>query len=114
MSEPRTSPFDQILQTETEQERRVHDALAALEQERVAEEDALRERQAIAVEQSRASAREELVQYKNTQLPAILKDAEERSAAERARIEREASPRVDAAAQAVVDAAFSDTFPSLL
>lgn len=106
----RLSPFDQIVEVEAEQERRVHDATATLEQERIAEEDALRARHAQDVEKARAAGREELVAYKNNELPKILQAAQERGAAERAAIEREGAPRVAVAAKKVVEAALSPDF----
>lgn len=110
----RHSPFDQILEVEREQERRVHDALAALEQERETEEDAMRRSHDARVEEARAKAREELVRYKDAHLPQILKQAEERAARDIARVDRESTSRVDAAAKAVVDLVLSSDFPSLL
>lgn len=106
----RVSPFDQILEVEREQERREHDARVALEQERAAEEDALRAEADAKVEQTRQAKRQELVDYKNNHLPQILTQGEERTKQEIARIERECAPRVEAAAKAVVDHALSSTF----
>lgn len=110
----RQSPFDQILSVEREQERRMHDAQRAIEEERIAEENTIRTQQDARVESSRAKAREELVQYKNTQLPQILTSAQERSEQDVARVLRESDTRVAAAAKSVVNAALSPDFPSLL
>jgi hypothetical protein len=110
----RQSPFDQILSVEREQERRMHDAQRAIEEERIAEENTIRTQQDARVESSRAKAREELVQYKNTQLPQILTSAQERSEQDVARVLRESDTRVTAAAKSVVNAALSPDFPSLL
>ncbi len=110
----RLSPFDQILERERADEQLLHDAMAALEQERIAGEDALRTRQAHEIDQARSKAREELLEYKNTHLPQILKESAAHAARERERIEREGASRVDAAATIVVDTALSDILPSLL
>jgi len=110
----RQSPFDQILSVEREQQRRMHDAQRAIEEERIAEENTIRTQQDARVESSRAKAREELVQYKNTQLPQILTSAQERSEQDVARVLRESDTRVTAAAKSVVNAALSPDFPSLL
>jgi hypothetical protein len=110
----RTSPFEQVLEHEEQHEARVRDAEATLEQERQAEEDAIRAEQNATVDQARAKGREELIAFKNTHLPNILKQGEEQAAHEVARIEREGSARVAAAAKHVVDLALSPNFPSLL
>ena len=107
----RISPFDQILEVEREQQRREHDARAALEQERVAEEDAMRAEFDAKVEQTRLAKRQELVDYKNKELPQILTQGEERTKQEIARIERECTPRVETAAKSVVEYALSSNFP---
>lgn len=110
----RTSPFDQVLEREKEQDARLHSAMTALEQERQAEEDAIRAEQDARVEQARTKGREELLAFKNTHLPQILKQGEEQAAQEVARIEREGSARVSAAAKLIIDTALSPDFPSLL
>lgn len=92
----------------------MHDAQRAIEEERIAEENTIRTQQDARVESSRAKAREELVQYKNTQLPQILTSAQERSEQDVARVLRESDTRVAAAAKSVVNAALSPDFPSLL
>lgn len=110
----RTSPFEQIVEREERHETLVRDAESALEQERIAEEDAIRAEQDAKVEQARTKGREELLTFKNTHLPQILKQGEESAAQEVARIEREGSARVAVAAKHVVDTALSPAFPSLL
>ncbi len=110
----RTSPFEQVVEREEQHERLVRDAESALEQERIAEEDGIRAEQDAKVEQARAKGREELLTFKNTHLPQILKQGEEQAANDVARIEREGSARVAAAAKHVVDIALSPAFPSLL
>lgn len=110
----RTSPFEQVLEREQQHDARIRDAMAALEHERQTEEDAIRAEQDAKVEQARLKGREELLAFKNTYLPQILKQGEEQAAQEVARIEREGSARVAAAAKHVVDTALSPDFPSLL
>ena len=85
-----------------------------MEEERIAEENTIRAQQDARVESSRVKAREELVQYKNTQLPQILTQGQERSEQDVARVMRESDARVAAAAKSVVNAALSPDFPSLL
>ena len=110
----RAGPFDQILEAEHERDERLRQTHADLERERMQKEDALLSEETAAVEGARAKAREELLAYKNDQLPHILKNAKEQAAAEVARIEREGASRVQKAADSVVDAALSDLLPSLL
>jgi hypothetical protein len=110
----RTSPFEQVLEHEEQHDARIRNAEATLEQERQAEEDAIRAEQDAKVDQARAKGREELLEFKNTYLPQILKQGQEQAAQEVARIEREGSARVAVAAKHVVDTALSPNFPSLL
>lgn len=110
----RTSPFEQVLEHEEQDDVRVRDAVAALELERQADEDAIRAECDAKVEQSRVKGREELLTFKNTYLPDILKKGEADAANEVARIEREGSARIDVAAKHVFDTARSPNFPSLL
>ncbi len=110
----RRSPFSQVLEREKEHDVRIHDAETALEQERQSEEDAIRAEQDATVELARTSGREELIAFKNTYLPQILKQGEEQAAQEVTRIKREGSARIPAAAKHIVDTALSPDFPSLL
>ncbi len=110
----RLSPFDQVLEREREEDARIHDALALLNQERTAEEDALRAEHEATIERARLKGREELVHYKNTHLPVILQQGEEEAVQEVARIERQGALQIDRAAKNVLDVAYSPDFPSLL
>lgn len=110
----RTSPFEQVLDHEKQHDARIRDAETTIEQERLADEDAIRAEQDAKVEQGRAKGREELLAFKNTYLPQILKQGQEQAAQEVARIEREGSARVAVATKHVVDTALSPNFPSLL
>ncbi len=106
----RLGPFDQILAAEHERNERLRHATAQLDNERTSKEDALLAEENAAVEAARAKAREELIDYKNNELPLILKDAKDQAAAEVARIERECAPRVAKAADHIVTHALSSDF----
>ena len=108
------SPFEQVLTREQEHNRRVRDALAALDDERAAEETALAAAQREKVDHATAKAREHIDAFRTSELPEIMREGEAQAANEASRISRESNQKIDAAATLVVETALSADFPSLL
>lgn len=108
------SPFEQVLTREQEHDRTVRDALAALDEERLAEESALTAGHREKIDRATAKARDGIDAFRATELPRILREGEARATDEANRISRESNKNIDAAAAMVVEAALSADFPSLL
>lgn len=110
----RHTPFDDILSLEKEQEERLRRETAALEAKERSEHEGLREREQKRTDEVRAKAREEFTRFKQHELPAQLKAAEEAAAAERTRIEKSAAAKKGAVVQSLVERMLSsDTLSRL-
>lgn len=108
------NPFEQVLAREQEHDRAAREALAVLDDERMADENALAAEQREKVDRANAQARQSIDAFRATELPRMQREGEVRANDEAERISRESNRNIDAAAALVVETALSADFPSLL
>lgn len=89
----RTSPFDQVLQREEEQESRVQREIAAFDESEKEKTRSLQEQEAQRMETVRAESQQEVDQFEQHDVPARLAAAEKAATDERMRIERHSASK---------------------
>lgn len=104
------NPFGKIVALETELNAETLAERASLEQARLEHAETVKAKKEATIESERAKAKAELVEYKDTVLPRLMKDETERSNAEAQRIDRETGKLVESAAENVFKKALSSNF----
>lgn len=110
----RHSPFDDILTLEQAEEQRLHAALAAMEAAERDEAVTLEQRLQQRSDDARAKAREELLRFKEQELPAQLQTAENDGAAQRAKVEKAAGTKKATVVASLVERMLSNDILSRL
>lgn len=97
------SPFDEIAKAEKEQEKRLQTELQSYEKEKIEVQKAVADKEAAAEEELKDAAKKELMEYRETELSAVVKEAEKGSHEEIEALEASYGSNEDAVVASVIE-----------
>lgn len=109
----RDTPFDQIARLEEQENARVTQEIAAMEEEKREVEQALKEKEEIGDQEIKDAARKELMEYRETELGSIVQNAEKDAEKRAENIEAHYASQEDAVAKKLVEQAIASNSPLL-
>lgn len=108
-----STPFDKIATLEKQENERVRKEIAAMEEETKEVEVALKEKEEIGEQEIKEAAREDLKEYRETELNTIVKTAEKDAEKEAKDVEKHYSEREEAVVKRLTGTVLNKDLPLL-